>query len=108
MTSDPTHSDFGRLESRLTEKDSRLEAKLDDVREAVLRLLIFEERQMAQAERLRELEHRIHELTINQQDLATELHGYVQRWVGISAAVSGFVLVLGAVWAVVSHFFPRG
>jgi hypothetical protein len=106
--SEPTHSDFGRLENRLSDKDSRLEEKIDDLHKAVMRLLVFEERQTAQAERLREMEHRIHELTINQQDIATELHGYVQRYMGISAAVSGFVIVLGGVWAVAAHFFPKG
>lgn len=102
--SEPTKSDFGRLEDRLSDEDSRLERKIDSMHEAVLRLLIFEERVAHQAERLRELEHRIHEVAIAQQELATELHGYVQRYVGISAAVSGFVLILGAVWAVASHF----
>lgn len=101
---DPTHSDFGRLESRLSAKDSRLESKIDDLHEAVMRLLIFEERQTAQAERLRELERELHELSIKQQELTIELHGYVQRYMGISAAVSGLAIVLGGAWAVASHF----
>ena len=130
MPSDPTRSDFARLDDRvrtvepLADRFQRTEAKIDTLHTALAELVRFEERQANQAQRYRELvdtvnenrtladqraagmaerfDARIIDIEKAHQTLASELHGYVQRYMGISAAIGGFCILLGGAWAVTS------
>lgn len=132
--SDPTNSDFARLDDRvrrvepMAQQLARVDGKLDALNTALAALVRFEERQANQAEKFRELavdvannrnqaeqraaamgerfDDRITDLEKAHQVVSAELHGYVQRYMGITAAVSGFCVLLGGVWAVVSKFVP--
>lgn len=80
--SQPSQEDFGRLE-----------AKVDKLTDAVLRLVLLEERQSAQGERIGAAEQRI---AISESTLL-RVDAKVERWVNRGIGAWGIAMVLFAV-----------
>ena len=126
---DLTHSQFSRLDERARQVEpiarqvARVEEKVDGLHKALANLVVFEERQAAQAARFRELvdtvganraqhearvaamaerfDSRVTALEKAQGAIGAELHGYVQRWMGVSFAL-GLIGTVGGAWSVLS------
>ena len=79
----------------MTDEDfTRLEAKVDKLGEAISKLILFEERQATQGERIGKCESHIavHETSLNKIDRKVEM--WVNRGIGVWAlAVTLFALV---------------
>lgn len=76
----------------------RLESKVDKLTDAVMRLILIEERQSSQGERLNKCEASIASLATAQQKTEKTLHMWINRGIGVWAlAVTLFtVLQFGA------------
>ena len=126
---DPTRSQFSRLDDRvrqvepIADKVERIEEKVDGLHRALAALALFEERQATQGQRVRELadtvganrtqadtrvaamaerfDNRVTALEKAHAAVTGELHGYVQRWMGVSFAL-GLVGSVGGAWSVLS------
>lgn len=71
----------------------RLESKVDKLTDAVMRLVLIEERQSTQAERISKIEADITVLTVANQKTERMLHMWINRGVGVWAlAVALFTI----------------
>ena len=91
-------------ESMLNEIFTRLEGKVDDLTEAVLRLVVVEERQTAQGARIGGLEQvvaalnsKMEQSSVSQTSAINALDMKVERWINRGIGVWGVVAVLFAV-----------
>tara|TARA_R110002126_G_scaffold2017_1_gene11861 strand:- start:493 stop:768 length:276 start_codon:yes stop_codon:yes gene_type:complete len=78
----PSQEDFNRLEN-----------KLDKLTDAVLRLVLLEERQSAQGERIGAAEQRI---AVNESTLS-QVHSKVERWINRGIGAWAVAVVLFAI-----------
>lgn len=67
---------------------ARLEAKLDSLTEAVTKLVLLEERQITQAQRLTAVESKQENLETAQRELEKKVDRLINRGVGIWAVVT--------------------
>lgn len=78
----------------------RLESKVDKLTDAVMRLVLIEERQSTQGERIGKVETKMAVLETNQTKTDRTLHMWVNRGVGVWVTV-------GVLWVVVQLVFKR-
>jgi len=72
----------------------RLESKVDKLTDAVMRLILIEERQSSQGERIGKLEIGLASLSTAQQKTEKTLHMWVNRGIGVwGLAVTLFTVV---------------
>lgn len=78
----------------------RLESKVDKLTDAVMRLVLIEERQSTQGERIGKVETKMAVLETNQTKTDRTLHMWINRGVGVWVAVGlAFTLIqFGSKW----------
>jgi hypothetical protein len=78
----------------------RLESKVDKLTDAVMRLVLIEERQSTQGERIGKVEARVAVIESTQTKTDRTLHMWINRGVGVWVTVA-------AVWALVQFVFKK-
>jgi hypothetical protein len=78
----------------------RLESKVDKLTDAVMRLVLIEERQSTQGERIGKVEARVAVIENTQTKTDRTLHMWINRGVGVWVTVA-------AVWALVQFVFKK-
>ena len=78
----------------------RLESKVDKLTDAVMRLVLIEERQSTQGERIGNLEIKAASIETAHAKTERTLHMWINRGIGVWVTV-------GAVWAIVQFVIKR-
>lgn len=78
----------------------RLESKVDKLTDAVMRLVLIEERQSSQAERIGKIETDVAVMQTSHTKLDRTVHMWINRGIGVWLTVAGL-------WALAQFVFKR-